>query len=154
SNDVYPLELNVVDANDPEATSTHESRIDSVKGVKIKIGKGVSGPVTKTVKVHLVNADRGEIGHDITLDANDGDCPAGTVAIVGPATQTVAGGSRASATVNVTASAAAFQSRSARSPARCTAVLTAVTAVPGNVEPDASNNSTQLVVEVNDQNDY
>jgi hypothetical protein len=56
--------------------------------------------------------------------------------------------------VTVTASSTGFAARNSKAVGRCTAILTATTDVLGNVEPNASNNSTHLMIEVNDKADY
>jgi Tol biopolymer transport system component len=152
-NNTAQLALNVVTLNGPLSAATHESVIRNIAPVKMTI-RANGNPVSRTLPVKLVNADGTDAaGHDIRLVASDGDCPAGTLAVQAPATQTVAGGKTISGKVTVTATAAGFRSRNLRSPARCTAVLQAITDVPGNVEPDASNNSVYLVLDVNDRSD-
>jgi len=155
ANNVLPVELNVIDRNDAEITTTHESVLSSVRPVKLNIAKrSPTMSAHKTVSVKLVNADLGESpGDGLTLSASQGNCPAGTVTVDAPATQTVAGGavgSRAKLTVNVTG--AGFSAKNAKSPARCTAVLTV--AGSSNPDTDPSNNSTNLVIDVNDRADY
>ncbi|HVM97211.1 MAG TPA: hypothetical protein VMT89_12535 [Candidatus Acidoferrales bacterium] len=54
----------------------------------------------------------------------------------------------------IRATAAGFATANQKSPARCVATLTAVTNVGGNVEPDSSNNSTNLVIDVVDHTDF
>lgn len=153
-NNVLSIELNVFDSNDTPQTSTHESVIDSAKPLKLTIG--TAGSTAKSVKLFAINADflpAAEPGHSITVTADDGDCPAGTVGSPAPAPVSVAGGAKSRVVVPITATSAAFDTPNGKSPARCTAVITATTTVIGNVEPDLSNNTTHLVIDVVDKTD-
>jgi hypothetical protein len=152
SNNVQMVELNVIDAHDSSMT-THESVLKSVNPAKLTIAENATSG-TKTVRVKLTNADVGEVlGHAITLavDTAQSDCPSASVSVLAPSMQTVAGGSTATASVGITMNRDLARSGNAKSPARCTAVLTATG--PG-VDPKPANNSVRLVVEVNDKNDY
>lgn len=167
SNDVFPLELNVIDGNDTPSVTTHESLVVSAKPIKLGIGSAQTKQ--KTVKVTVVNADGGEsAGHDITVTATDQGncsslplgcpsfplCPAHTVGTVAPATVTVAGGAKGSVAVPITVGSSDFTTTNKHTPSRCAVVLTATTAVMGNTEPDASNNTTYLVIDVVDKADF
>ncbi|HVM95522.1 MAG TPA: hypothetical protein VMT89_03990, partial [Candidatus Acidoferrales bacterium] len=154
-NDTATVELNVVTLNGATSTATHESVIKSLAPVQLAIPASGS-PSSKTVKAKLVNADSPAaepLGHDIQLSTSDGDCPPGTVSVVPPATQTVRAGGSLTGKIAVNATASGFTSRNGKSPARCTATISAVTAVPGNLEPDPSNNTTNLIIDVNDKSD-
>ena len=83
-----------------------------------------------------------------------GDCPAQTVGMVTPAALTVASGDKGAFVVPITVHSAGFDTVSKRTPSRCTVVVTATTDVPANVEPDTSNNTTQLVIDVVDKTDF
>ena len=153
-NNIVGVELNVLDANDPPSSAVHESVIKSVSPLTLSLSR-TNSTASATKRVRLLNADIGEsAGHDITLTANDGDCPAGTVTVLAPSTQTVPGGTSVRATVQVNVTNSGFTSPNGRSPGRCTAVLSATTAVGGNSEPDPSNNSTALVINVVDRHDF
>ena len=157
SNDVAVLEVNVINANTPEMTATHETTIASLKPLKVKIGAGRT-EVTKTLKLKVGNADylptaEDPGAHSIAVPALDGDCPTATVGAVtldGAASVGVQGGKTAKGVAPLTLSAAALDSPSALSPARCRLTLTALG--PAG-DTDASNNSTQLVIDVIDAND-
>ena len=155
ANNQATLELNVIDKTMPTTTATHESVIASAPPVKLTIAKnGVAA--TKDVTVKLTNADptAETVGHAISLSLGASDCPTGTVTLSPATSLTVGGGGTGRLTVAVNATSTAFAASSAKSPARCTATLTATTDVVGNVEPDATNNSTQLIVDVIDKNDF
>jgi Tol biopolymer transport system component len=155
-NNLQTLELNVIDKNDAPSVGTHESLIKSINPIKLTIKKTATS-VTKTIGVKLTNADINPpelSGHPIVLSIDQGDCPVGTVAVVPPATLTPAGGATVTAKLTVSATNAGFTATNAKALGRCTAVLTATTSVMGNVEPNQSNNSAHLLIEVNDKNDY
>jgi hypothetical protein len=155
ANNRMTVELNITDANDtPQESPPHESVVTSVKPLGLKIGS--AGSAMKSVKVSVVNADylpSAEASHDIAVSVDQGDCPAGTLGAPLPATATVGGGAKATIVVPVTATAAAFTTTNKKSPARCIAVITATTEVMGNVEPNAANNVTHLVIDVVDKTD-
>ncbi len=159
SNNSAAMELNVIDRTDPAQTAFHQVVMDSMGPVSVKLANGQTR-ATRTVRARIGNADRGEMaGHTSSIRVSDGDCPAGTVGTPNfelgrgrPRTfTTVKGGSRARAIVPLTINAGAFTSRSAGSPARCSALLT-VTGPGGDT--DATNDSMKLVVDVTDANDF
>jgi cysteine-rich repeat protein len=162
ANDTVTVELNVTDQNDTQQTTLHESVIDSIVPVTVQIPAGIANAVV-TVRPKVGNADYlvGPEAHQITATASDGDCPAGTVGVVdldrnAPGTQpaiTLAGGHTRGGLLALTITAGGFTTTSAASPTRCTALLTA-TGPAGNTEPDASNNTTRLVIDVIDKNDF
>lgn len=153
SNNVLTVDLNVLDANQNQ-TTTDESVIKSINPAKLTIRKTApTMSATKTVGAKIINADVGEIpGDTITLSALDGDCAPGTVTVLAQPTQPIAGGKAAGGKIQISATNAAFTAKNAKSPGRCTAILTAT----GPLHPDAdpSNNTTNLVVDVNDKEDY
>lgn len=59
----------------------------------------------------------------------------------------------ASVSVTLSLNAAAFHSASAKSPARCTATFTVADHL-GGTDADPSNDSTRLVIDVSDGNDF
>jgi hypothetical protein len=159
SNDTVPLELSVVDRNDPPQHDVHESAISSAKVRKVNIGRGRTS-ARKTVSVTVRNADFFDVaGHGVTVTAGDGDCPPGTVSAVDfdsavPGQQNNTAVNTAATKVgklSVTVNRDDFYSRSKQSPGRCTALLT-VTGPGGDSEP--ANDTTELVIEVVDRNDY
>ncbi len=168
ANNTVSVELNVIDENDPGQSATHETVMQSIAPVRVGLLRGKTSR-TKGANVKVVNADilptAEKPGDTITVTANDGDCPSGTVGMVdydGQNSVTVKGGARKSGKLALTIDAAAFASAGAASPARCTAELTATgpsTHGPGSggdgiPDPDATNNRTKLVIDVVDKNDF
>lgn len=161
-NNTAPMELNVFDANDSDQSSVHETFVRSLKPLKITIGDGKPSAV-KATRPAPGNADIVPLpeapGDTITVTAVDGDCPVGTAGVADydrdtPGQQntvTVEGGKTASGTLPVTATAAGFATANKKSPARCVATVTATG--PGG-DTAASNNSTRLVIDVYDKNDF
>lgn len=159
ANNTATVELNVIDGNDPEQTALHESLLWSIAPRRVIICKGRAA-ASKVVKPIAGNADMVDVaGHAVRVTASDGDCPAGTVGVVDFESRTpgaqdiavVAGGGKRSGQLALVIDAARFTTTSRRSPARCTAVLTA--AGPSG-DTDATNNSTRLVIDVVDENDF
>lgn len=157
-NNQVPVEVSIVDQNDTANPATHESSVSSLRPVRIKLG-ATTASVTKRLSVRLRNGDTSPSaeapGHKLYAALNTGDstCPSGMVTVSGTSS-TVAGGDEISAEVTITAAPTSGTSANRRSPARCIAVLQAVTDEPGNVEPDTSNNETRLVVDLDDRHDY
>jgi hypothetical protein len=89
----------------------------------------------------------------------DGSCPPGTINMMDfdpftPGVQdatNVASGSTRTGSLVLTINAAAFTTSNVRSPARCTALFAASGAFG---DSDATNNSTRLVIDVIDANDF
>jgi hypothetical protein len=155
SNNRVTASLNVVDKNDPEQATVDESFIQSLVPLKVTIPLLAASGV-KTVKPAVGNADilpsPENPGDAISIIASDGDCPAGTVGTVTPPVLTVKGGKKQKAALSVTIDAAQFASPNAKSPARCIAQITA--AGPTTPDADATNNATDLVIDVIDKNDF
>jgi hypothetical protein len=160
-NNSMPIEINVFDANDTAQTATHETVFESIRVMhpgKIEIPPG-STTKNAVVRITVINADAGEVPGDvIAVTAADGDCPPGTVGAADfdktlPGQQTsitVKGGGKARGLLPLTIDGSQFQTVEARSPARCTALLTA--SGPGGDSVPA-NNSTRLVIDVIDHGD-
>lgn len=161
-NAVAPVEINIIDRNDPEGTAKHESLIASIAPASLRLRKGRTSTIQNVSPV-VVNADilpATEPGTDaITVTASDGDCPNGTVGLADydaatPGAQgvaQVAGGKAKAGTLPVTIHPAGFFSPTRQSPGRCTAVLSATG--PGG-DNDGSNNVTKLVIDVTDGSDF
>lgn len=159
ANNILPVELNVIDHNDPDQAAVHESFVKSAEGVTVSVARGRTTAVS-TRRVTVGNADANETpGDAITVTASDGTCPLGTVGVADfdpgtPAAQntvTVGGGVVKTGLLPLTINGAAFTTVNNRSPARCTAVISASSAGAGT---DASNNTTKLVIDVVDKNDF
>ena len=129
----------------------YESSVHPVNPVSVTIPVGQTS-VTRLLTVRVRNGDdspRDRFGHRIQLLASDGDCPAGTITGVpafrhqrvrGPeSSDFLAGGRRLAARVLLTFPRDAFASIS-----HCTLHFTATTPVPGNVDPDPSNDSVAV----------
>lgn len=162
ANNVASVEIDITDLNDPAQATAHESAIDSLKPIALRIGRGSSGKTTKitaTVKNGDLLPQPERPGHLVNLTVDPGDCPPGTIgdadfdlsASGEQSSVTVAGGKRARGQLVLSIDASAFNSSSAKSPARCTAELR-VTGPGGDA--DASNDTTRLIVDVTDNNDF
>jgi hypothetical protein len=159
ANNTAILELSVSNATVPGGAPPHETYVRSVAPLSVSLRAGVSS-VTKTARIKVGNGDIGETpGHPVSVTVSDGDCPAGTVGAVDldarlPGAQdsvTVRGGRTKVGALTVTINADAFSTPSGKAPARCTASIMAVG--PAG-DTDASNDATQLVIEVTDRNDF
>jgi len=155
------VELSVVDKNDTEQATAHETTIKSAKPVALTIAAGET-TAAKPLKAVIGNADyvpaSEKPGDAITLSATS-TCPGLTLSApacdraTGSSTVTVAGGKTKACRLTVTADASGISTGNAKSPQRCFVRLTA-TGPSDEVAPlDASNNSTELVVDVVDNND-
>ena len=155
---VISVELNVVAAGRAAglwraATVAADFFVRSAKPVSVTVARGQSGAV-KTVSIKLA----GGLLPEMTMTASDGTCPAGTVNLSGfgvtadPAPQvTLPAGSAGRGRVLLRIDAGPFTAANARSPARCTAVLSASTASANGVP---THHVTCLDVEVIDFNDF
>lgn len=154
-NGVQSLEVNVTDRSDAAVSSTHESLTVSLAPVKLSIGRSAAS-ANKTVSLKLTNADPadGLSGHAIAVGVDQGDCPATTVSVQPPTSVTVPGSASSTMKLAVNVASHALAVGNAKSPGRCTAAITATTSVPGNLEPDNSNNTTRLMIEVDDKTQY
>ena len=149
SNNSVTAEINVTDKNDPDQATAHESFIQSLAPLSITI-PSASASIIKQIKPAAGNADILPVpenpGDAINITASDGDCPAGTVGTATPATVTVKGGKKQGVALAITINATQFATANAKSPARCTAQVTATG--PIDPDPDPSNNTTQLVIDI------
>ncbi|HVM97994.1 MAG TPA: hypothetical protein VMT89_16485, partial [Candidatus Acidoferrales bacterium] len=161
ANNAAAIEINMLDLSDAENAMPHESVVLSAAPVHITVPKNASSK-SKTIKLAVLNGDVPETtGHPISLSSSDGDCPIGTVGAAdfdkssnGQQTSTtVVGGKRKAASIVLTIDPTQFDSLNSKSPARCTASFTASTSEPGNAEPNTSNDTTHLVIDVSDKND-
>ena len=156
-NNVSTAELNLIDGAATASTyPPHETVLASLKPLTLKMG---GGAFFKTIVASVSNADvlptAETPGHTVTLTAENGTCPPGTVNSISfveasgaPDTAIVEGGSRAKASVRLIVEPGAFGGTSKASPGRCTALLRATG--PDNPDSDASNNTAQLVIDVVD----
>lgn len=78
-------------------------------------------------------------------------CPAGTVGVVNPASAMVKGGATTTTTLPVQVQSTGISTPNKLSPYRCVATVSATG--PGG-DTVGTNNTTQLVIDVLDKNDY
>jgi len=155
SNNTLPVELNIIDHNDPSQIAVHETTITSLKpaAVTIVAGQTVKG---KNARPKVGNADAGEVPGDlIATVVADGTCSpgmVGTVSFPGSGSHaTVAGGANKVGTLPLSVTSSQVHTPNKLSPQRCVATVSA--AGPGG-DSDGSNNTTQLVIDALDKNDY
>ncbi len=155
SNNSVTAEINVTDKNDPDQATVDESFTLSLAPLKISIPAGETSKL-KTIKPTVGNADILPVpaspGDAISITATDGDCPPGTVGMAVPASVTVKGGKKQAVALTLTIDGNQFTTGSSKSPARCTAEVTATGAA--DPDPDPTNNTTKLVIDVIDNNDF
>jgi len=149
-----PVEVSIIDRNDPNQAAAHETTIASLKPVSVIISGG-QATKTKNARPKVGNADAGEVPGDLigAVVAN-GTCPpgtAGTVSFGGVSQATVAGSASKTRTLPLTLSSSQVHTPNRLSPQRC--MLSVSAAGPGG-DSDASNNTTQLVIDVVDKNDF
>ena len=139
--------------------ATHESVVGSLKPVKVKI-KDTVASVTKTIKLKITNADANEDpGHLITVTLGAGTCigvglpdfDKDTVGVQNALT--VKGEKTVSGVVTMNLSRDDYTTLNAKSPARCTQQF-CQNGPMGNVEPNTTNDCTELVLDITDQNDF
>jgi hypothetical protein len=162
SNNAFPVEVNVIDKNDPEQSAVHETVIRSLRAVKLTIADSTADKIGKGKPI-VLNADilpMAELTPDtITVTVSDGTCPPGTIGAVDFDPDTVGaqdsagvlGGKGAKAQVPITVAAVDFSTPGKKVPSRCTAIITA--SGPGG-DTDATNNAAALVIDVVDKNDF
>jgi cysteine-rich repeat protein len=159
-NNVVAVELNVYDNDAAMLQTTDEVLIQSLSPALVKIPRGQT-TVIEQVKPSVLRAGKKDLedaGMDVVVTAGDGDCPKGTIGIA-DFDRRAAGnqnimrlrrGKRARGMLALVIRSDAFTSASDESPRRCTAVLS----ISGVGDTDTSNNTTRLVIDVLDRNDY
>jgi hypothetical protein len=155
ANNTMPVEVNIIDNNDPSQSTPHQTTIGSLKPVTVTIADG-QATKNKTMRPSVGNADAAEVpGDPINLLLSSGTCApgtGGTVTFVGaPSPVVVRGGTHITGILPLTVTSAQVHTPNKRSPQRCVIALTATG--PGG-DGDASNNTTQVVIDVVDKNDY
>lgn len=160
ANNSVTIDVDLYDGSDEGVATSHETVMGLLKPVKIKIANG-GGTATKEIKGSTINADilpAAEVGgHLVTVTASDGTCPPGTIVSVDadPADGTqasvvLAGGTKGKTIVSLSIDPAAFKAAGPKSPARCTALISATG--PGG-EVDTHNDTARLAIDVFDEND-
>jgi len=162
SNNSVTAELNVFDKNDAETTSPpHESFAVSLRPVKVKIASGKAA-ATKKIKPAVGNADilpAADVGDSINVTVDVSTCPGPPTFSLdmnrdtgGDQSSTlVDGGRTAKGLLLLTFDRAAITTPNAKSPQRCVATITATG--PTDPDPDPTNNTTRVVIDILDKND-
>lgn len=144
----------------PTSTPTfpsHDSVILPRKPLRVKVR---SLPVTKIIKLQVLNADLANEGHYIQLIASDGDCPSGTISGLpdfdrrtagAQDTIGVGGGRLATAAVTLNVDPANFVGFNGLAPTRCTLSFSVTS--PGNSDPTPANNVIPVELDVFDSSD-
>jgi hypothetical protein len=161
ANNVVDVVLDMVDPADDDGDPSRHMRdtvLDGINPIHVSLRRGT---LTKSIKVgfRVRNADIGTFpDHTVHLTPGDGDCPAGTLGAVDlaslagdQASVDIPRGKKRKGKLTLTVNAAAFEATSSKSPARCTATLTAD---PLAGETDLTNNTVPIVIDVTDGNDY
>ncbi len=159
-NNTIAVNLDVTDTEDPTHSGEDEFFVESMAPITVKIPPGQS-VVTKQIKPSVkrsrdLPASVADV--EVTVSASDGDCPPGTIGFVDFDRRTAGmqsrmmlrRGRRARGSLGLIIRSEAFDSPSDESPRRCIALITAT----GAGDTDASNNTTRLVIDVIDRNDY
>lgn len=157
-NDSIAVELNVFarSKNPAPPAELPEYCVRSLKPQRLSIGRGAVQTV-KSIRFLAGAGDSAAAGatRTITVTAQDGTCPKGTIGPVdfgdSKPTAVLPAGRKVRGGLTVTISADLFAARSRRLPARCVATLTA-TSQEG--DSGAASHTTQVPIEVLDQNDY
>jgi len=146
------FDVDVLDRNDPPLASRHESWVAVQKPMRLVLRPGIDS-LSKTLRLRVGNADPSApsdaSGHAIVPGVDPGDCPAGSIS-VDPTPLVVPAGRQATVPVTVTVNPVDFGSWYRTGPSRCTFSLRVSTGVPGNVEPDPSNDAAHVVLDVYD----
>ena len=159
-NNTIAVALDVTDTLNPAHVDEDEFFVESMKPVAVRIPAGQAS-VIKQIKPFVRRSrdlPAGVADLEVTVSASDGDCPSGTVGYVDfdrrtsghQARTMLRRGRRARGSLGLIVHAGAFASASDESPRRCSALITAT----GIGDTDASNNTTRLVLDVIDRNDF
>lgn len=139
---------------------THDSFVAPLKPLTVKVPSRQPFSVERKVTIRVGNVDAQASSNVVKLSAGLGDCPPGVsvsqpdfLPPSGVDTTTLAAGKTAKAVVFVGLDQTAFTTFNRKAPARCTLEFTASTEVPGNVDPNPSNNVAVLELNVIDLND-
>jgi cysteine-rich repeat protein len=157
-NNTAPLELSVSALSNPAALTAlatspaADFAIASARPVRVRLRAGA----TRTTQTVSLRVNTGALSStQLTITANDGTCPLGTVASATFASSkqsalVVSGAKTLSARAALTIEAAAFATVTKQSPNRC--VVTVSVSAP-DVTP-AAQQSTKVVLDVTDLNDF
>lgn len=163
SNNRLPVEINIVDKNDPDTSGQPESFVKSITPKLINI-PDLAATKVSSASVVAGNGDRSEVaGHSISLALQTSTCPLGALSEADfipktPSADSVSlikGGATKGGKVTITATSAKVLSPDKNSPARCIATYAAFgPSEPETAPRDPSNSSTQFVVDMVDKNDF
>jgi photosystem II stability/assembly factor-like uncharacterized protein len=161
-NNTISAELNFGLTSPTAPVTGSEVLVRSLTPLSVSVKRGIS-VVQKTLKVSVTNGKpsvSNDLGRLITVATDDGTCPAGTVGAVSfdaiggrHNTVTVKNGKTVTGSLIVTIDNQAFRAANGKSPARCTAQISATMSGAG-IDPDTSNNTAQLPIDVVDENDF
>lgn len=126
---------------EPVAQAT-DFTLQTVRPLRVRIARG-SGYAKKSLRL-MVTTTTPNASRSVTLTAKDGNCPLGTMGSPAPSAVTLTR-KRVRAALPLTVRSAAFTSGSRKSPARCTAVVTAT--------GSTGQQTTQVELNVTDNND-
>lgn len=159
-NNVAPMEINVTDKLDTDMATTGEHTIKSLNPVKVTI-PDFAVAKTKNITAVVGNADivpsPDPLGHTITVSPSDGTCAAGATSAIDfdPAvagsqmSAVVKGGKTKSGKFVLNIHPLHYTTTNIKSPHRC------LVSVPiSEADGVGSNNTTQMVVDVIDKNDF
>lgn len=128
------------------AASAADFALQNVRPLRVRIARGAA-TAKKSLQVVITTTTTPSAARTVTLTAQDGTCPAGTVGSPAPNSVKLAR-RRVRALVPVTVRSAAFTSRSRKSPASCTVVVTATSS-----DSSGRQQTTQVELNVTDVND-
>ena len=163
SNNQTIVELNVVDKNDPEQTTKHETTIKSAAPTTVTIARG-KATATKKLTAVVGNADYRPTaetpGDAVTLQAST-SCSGVMLStpvcdsITGSDTAMVKGGATKTCKLTATVDGTQISTPNRLSPQRCTVTLTARGPSDPETPPlDPSNATTELTINITDRNDF
>jgi cysteine-rich repeat protein len=144
-------DLSVFDPTDEDVS------IQSLEAVKVSIAKGLDGRLM-LIGIKVRNEKIGGAPRSITVSAEDGTCPPGTLSGVDfddgspgeQSTTVIPGGQTVTGKLTVSLSADAFTSLGRKAPSRCVGIVRADSA---GDDVDPTNNETKLIIDVTDLND-
>jgi len=158
-NNIVDLEISVADRNENSPKAVHESSVDPIVPMRVKIHRGDASSV-RTVRVRVRNADVADpAGHRVIVSSDAGDCTGASLADpdFDPATPgiqnwvVVPARGAAVGRAELVAISRMVTSGSRESPSRCTAWFAAVG--PGG-DSLPTNDRARVVVDVVDFNDF
>jgi hypothetical protein len=156
SNNEVVVELNIVDAADAPGATTNEAVLRSPGSMSITIPKNAAG-ITRTRVLTVQNADTVPLSLGLTVDPSS--CSGVSVAPIdmdakNPGIDSVVPvnpGRSKSVKVSISVDAGQVTTSNAKAPQRCRAIATVVG--PGMPDPEPTNDTATLLIEILDKND-